>query len=168
MLVVLYCQKLLLPSISDLQETKYQFFKLKASVENFSESLMEKEKKNIDIQIKKIDKGFEMIQSLVPPFDGAMANIEAKFDYLKNSAISELVITKSPTFRYEEDLVRWHFKLSFIGAFKDAMEVIAKLEAQGQLVKIERLKITPDIGDKVKVETDLDLIFLNMSNGATL
>ena len=168
MLVVIYCQKLLLPSVATLQEKKAEYFKLASTVANFSNGLIGQEQNNLKIETSKINKGFEMIKEFVPPFNSMRSNIERKFDELKENTQGTWNITKSPTFVSDDNLTRWHFKLNFTGSFKEAIKAVAMLEGVGQLVNVNRMKINYKSGDYVDLETDVDLIFLNLKDGEKL
>lgn len=168
MLVVLYCQKLLLPSVAILQEKKAEYSKLVSTVKSFNIGKIGQEKNRLKVENNKIERGYKIIQQLVPPFNDMKSNIERKFDNLKANIKGTWKIEKSPTFVAENGLIKWHYKLSFTGSFSKVIKAVAMLEGKGQLLTIDRIKIDYKTGDIVELETDVDLIFLDTKDGEKL
>jgi hypothetical protein len=160
MMIVLYCQRILLPHLGIMQEKQLTLIKLEKTLVNYRGTGKEKETKRLKIQNHQIQEGFKVLETYLPYLNSKSGNVEQKFNDLKSKIPGDWQISKNPTFQTDNMVVRWPYKIQFDGMYKDAIKALAFIESKGQISKIKRMKMARLAGNKVRLNADLDILFL--------
>ena len=149
-----------MPHLGIMQEKQLTLTKLEKTLVNYRGAGKEKETKRLKIQNYQIQEGFKVLEGYLPYLNSNSGNVEQKFNELKSNIPGNWEITKNPTFQTDNMIVCWPYKIQFDGMYKDAIKALAFIEGKGQISKIKRMKIARLAGNKVRLNANLEILFL--------
>lgn len=159
MLVVLYTQRIFFPMLDEVREDRRQLARLEGTVQTYRSGDLAVERKRLQIEQEMVRAGHTQLRNFLPRFDQARERILSKFEPLRQGVKGIWEVKPASTFTTEPDLVRWPVKISFEGDFHAALQVLAMIEADGQLVRLGGVELSGGKQGRVRLQLDCDLLF---------
>jgi hypothetical protein len=112
--------------------------------------------------------GFEEISRLLPAFDQARSNLWAKVEAVKAEFDGKWELLPGPSFTTDGKIIRWPFTLRIEGTFSGVVSALAKIEGEGQVVRVRSLKVARREPRAVALEATMEMLFLDTFSADSL
>lgn len=167
MLMVLFMQKVVQPTIEEAKATKTSLANVRAALQHMASSdsartadFLRTEKKMIAAYLQEMDK-------ILPDYQTTRVGAIGNLEMLREKFYGKWEIQPSPQPIIDESMVRWPVKLVFASDFQSALRVLNSIDKELAMNRILTIDFNTGKTTEVELTVNLELLFRNVPSASS-